>query len=204
MSQAAQRIFHCDLSDTAENFRQCLKAYAPIRSTAEVQSARQAAVLVPLVLRPTGPTVLFTKRTAHLRTHGGQVSFPGGKAEPQDKGAVFTALRETSEEIGLGTDQVEVIGRLDTCTTLSDFRIVPIVGLVTPPFDLRPDPGEVAGVFEVPLESVIEQRLIERKRTEHQGRLWEYYALNWQQWHIYGATAGILKNLVDIVSRGKI
>ena len=103
-----------------------------------------ASVLIPLISHPQGLTVLFTQRTTHLRSHSGQVSFPGGRAEPGDASAEFTALRETEEEIGLSPSAVEVLGRLPDYRTRTGYRVTPVVGLLTPPVAFRPDPNEVA------------------------------------------------------------
>src|SRR5207253_7654072 len=112
---------------------------------------RPAAVLVPLVDYPAGMSVLLTQRTAHLSAHAGQISFPGGRIEADDRDAIAAALRETEEEVGLPRDRVEVAGRLDTYVTGTGFEITPIVGFVEPPFALAIDPFEVAEAFEVPL-----------------------------------------------------
>jgi 8-oxo-dGTP pyrophosphatase MutT (NUDIX family) len=113
---------------------------------------RPAAVLLPIVLHAAGPAVLLTQRTAHLRQHSGQVAFPGGRHEPADRTPVHTALREAHEEVGLEPSRVEVIGRLPEYLTGTGFQVTPVVGLVEPGFEVRPDPHEVAAVFEVPLE----------------------------------------------------
>ena len=110
-----------------------------------------ASVLFPIVLRESGPSVLFTQRTAHLKDHPGQISFPGGRMEPEDSSPAHTALREAAEEIGLSSAHVEILGYLPEYRTVTGFRITPVVAIVTPPFDLCPEPGEVAEVFEVPL-----------------------------------------------------
>ena len=115
------------------------------------QKLTQAAVLVPLVDRPDGLTVLLTQRTDHLRDHAGQVSFPGGRVEPEDPSHEAAALREAEEEVGLPSDRVDLIGRLDLYVTRTGYEVVPIVGIVNPPFPVKPDPFEVAEVFEVPL-----------------------------------------------------
>lgn len=113
---------------------------------------RAAAVLVPLVMRPQGLTVLLTQRTQHLSTHAGQVSFPGGSREPDDPTPIATALRESREEIGLDAGAVEVIGRLPDYVTGTGFRVAPVVGLVRPSIELVADAGEVDEIFEVPLD----------------------------------------------------
>ena len=115
-----------------------------------------AAVLVPIVDRLEGLTVLLTRRTAHLASHAGQISFPGGRIEPDDLDPESAALRETEEEVGLGRDFVELAGRLDTYQTRTGYEITPVVGLVSPAFRLRLDPHEVAAAFEVPLDFLLD------------------------------------------------
>lgn len=156
-----------------------------------------ASVLVPIVLRADGPTLLFTERTAHLTNHAGQVSFPGGRSEPGDALPVDTALRETEEEIGLHRRHVEVIGALPHYLTVTGYRVTPVVGLVTPPFVLTPDPGEVAEIFEVPLAYVMnglhhERRII--SMPDGAGTR-TFYAIPYDGFLIWGATAGMLRNL---------
>lgn len=158
-------------------------------------SLRPAAVLAPIVERPEGLTVLLTRRTDHLANHPGQISFPGGRMEPEDASPEDTALRETEEEIGLGRRHVELVGRLDTYITRTGFEITPIVGMVTPPFDLVPDPDEVAEIFEVPLAFLCDPRNRERHSREVFGRTRNFYALPYGDYYIWGATAGMLVNL---------
>ena len=154
-----------------------------------------AAVLIPLIVHPGELTVLFTQRTAHLKNHSGQVSFPGGRAEPGDASAEFTALRETEEEIGLAMQRVEVLARLPDYRTRTGFRVTPVIGLVAPPLELAPDPREVAEVFEVPLAFLLEERNRQRRTREFQGRQVGYYVFEYGSRVIWGATAGILVNL---------
>lgn len=154
-----------------------------------------ASVLVPLVLRESGTTVLLTQRTAHLNDHAGQVSFPGGRAEPEDRDAAATALREAEEEVGLKPDQVEVIGTLPELFTGTGFRVTPVVGLVTPPLNLRLDDFEVAEVFEPPLQVLLAKDNWRRQQIEHQGRTFDFWAMPWEGYFIWGATAGMLVNL---------
>ena len=161
----------------------------------EAAAITAAAVLVPIVDHPSGLTVIFTKRTSHLKAHSGQVSFPGGRAEPEDPTPEFTALREAEEEIGLAMDRVEVLARLPDYLTRTGFRVTPVVGLITPPFDLAPDPREVEDVFEVPLAFLLDPRNHQRRSREIQGRSVTYYELKYQERSIWGATAGMLVNL---------
>ncbi len=161
----------------------------------------RAAVLVPLVGRPEGTTVLLTRRTDSLSTHAGQVSFPGGRMDAGDRDEEFTALRETQEEIGLDPTHIELLGRLDTYVTRTGFSVTPVVGHVRPPFELRPNPEEVDAVFEVPLAFLLDpaNRALEKRLFEGVERL--FYAYRWQHYYIWGATAGMLVNLVDLMGR---
>ena len=161
---------------------------------------KPAAVLVGLVDWPEGITVLLTQRTEHLQDHAGQISFPGGRIEPQDDGPEDAALRETEEEIGLPRDQIELIGRLDTYETSTGYEVVPVVGLVRPPFVLLPDPHEVADVFEVPLAFILDPNNVETRSRPWQGGRRQFFVLPYQQRYIWGATAGMLVNLAQVLS----
>jgi len=154
-----------------------------------------AAVLVPIVEHPSGLTIIFTKRTTHLKAHSGQVSFPGGRAEPADPTPEFTALREAQEEIGLALERVEVLARLPEYRTRTGFRVTPVVGLLTPPVRLTPDPREVEEVFEVPLAFLLDPKNHRRETRELQGRTVGYYVMRYENRTIWGATAGMLVNL---------
>jgi 8-oxo-dGTP pyrophosphatase MutT (NUDIX family) len=156
---------------------------------------RTTAVLMPVVKRENELTVLFTRRTAHLNDHAGQISFPGGRAEPGDAGAAETAMRETHEEIGLPAERVEVLGELHQYVTVTGYRVTPVVGLVTPPLDLRPDDFEVAEVFEAPLAFLLDAANHQRNSVFWEGRERHYYAIPYQSYYIWGATAGMLMNL---------
>jgi 8-oxo-dGTP pyrophosphatase MutT (NUDIX family) len=161
-----------------------------------------AAVLVPIVTRPEGLSVLFTLRTAHLSAHAGQVSFPGGRVDPADADEAAAALREAEEEIGLARAEIRLIGRLDTYVTRTGFRICPLVGLVAPPLALRPDPQEVAEVFEVPLEFLIDPANRRRESRHYQGRERFFWAIPYEGRYIWGATAGMVVNLSELLSDG--
>ena len=154
-----------------------------------------AAVLIPVVAHAQALSVLFTQRTTHLRSHSGQVAFPGGRAEPGDASAEFTALREVEEEIGLRPESVEVLARLPAYRTRTGYVVTPVVGLLTPPLALRPDPHEVAEIFEVPLAFLIDERNRQRRTREFQGQMVGYYVFEYQDRVIWGATAGMLVNL---------
>lgn len=154
-----------------------------------------AAVLVPVIERSEGLTVLFTQRTAHLNDHAGQVSFPGGRCEETDASPVFTALRETEEEIGLDPALVEVLGILPEYRTGTGFSVTPVVGLVRPPFELNPDSFEVAEIFETPLSFLLDPANHQRHSMEIGGVLRHYYAMPYEGYFIWGATAGMLVSL---------
>lgn len=160
-----------------------------------------AAVLVPLVFRDEGLSVLLTQRTAHLAHHPGQISFPGGRGEPEDANAVATALREAEEEVGLPPSQVEVAGRLDDYVTVTGFRVVPVVGFLTPPLALAPDTFEVADIFEVPLAFILDPANHQRHfRITPTGEKRHYYAIPFEGRYIWGATAGMLINLHEVLT----
>ena len=160
-----------------------------------------AAVLVPVIVRPHGLTVLLTQRTAHLRDHAGQISFPGGRCEVADISPEATALRESFEEVGILPNQVELIGRLPEYFTSTGFRVTPVVGLVMPPLNLRLDDFEVAEVFEVPLAFFLDQNNYRREQREYRGVMRAYWAVPWQSYFIWGATAGMLNSLCHCLSR---
>jgi len=156
-----------------------------------------AAVLFPIVQRAGAPTVLLTQRTAHLRDHAGQISFPGGRVEAEDRSLIDTALRETEEEIGLPRERIEVLGFLPEYRTGTGFRVTPVVGLVLPPFDLRPDPFEVAEVFEVPLSFLLDPANHQEHSMHYRGALRHYFAMPYGDYFIWGATAGMIRSLTD-------
>ncbi len=165
-------------------------------------SPTPAAVLVALMRRASGLTVLLTQRTAHLAHHPGQIAFPGGRLDPGDDGdLVACALRETEEEVGLSPEGVVVLGRLDDYVTGTGFVITPVVGMARPPQSYMPDPFEVAEVFEVPLEFLADPANYRLARREVAGRERQYWVIEWEQRLIWGATAGILVNFAEILAR---
>ncbi|RUO78885.1 CoA pyrophosphatase [Idiomarina tyrosinivorans] len=163
------------------------------------QRLRPAAVLIPIVERRDGLYLVLTKRSRHLRNHAGQISFPGGRYDSTDKNLLNTALRETEEEIGLPREQIEVIGQLQDYPVLSHFRIRPFVAFINPQQPFVAEPSEVAEIFEVSLQEVL------RQHNHYAYRLQKFiydrvYFIPYQQRNIWGATAGIIRELADHIS----
>jgi 8-oxo-dGTP pyrophosphatase MutT (NUDIX family) len=176
----------------------------------EGRTPAAAAVLVPLVQRDAGLTVLLTRRTDHLRDHAGQISFPGGRSEPEDAGPAATALREAHEEVGLAPDHVDVVGALPNYTTVTHFVVTPVIALVQPRFELRLDPFEVAEAFEVPLAWLMNPAHHHRHRFEYEGGQRQFLSMPWhavgtdgqpREYFIWGATAAMLRNLYRFLAR---
>lgn len=161
---------------------------------------RAAAVLVPLVDRSDGLTILLTQRTAHLHAHAGQIAFPGGRIDPGDVDAAAAALRETEEEVGLPRQHITLVGRLDNYVTGTGFEVTPVVGIVTPPFPIVINPAEVAEAFEVPLGYVLDRANHQRVERESAGRRRVFYVLPYEGRNIWGATAGMLVNLAEVLA----
>lgn len=177
--------------------------------TGETRSTA-ASVLVPLVVRERGLEVLLTRRTEHLTAHAGQISFPGGRAEPTDRDAVETALREAEEEIGLWRRHVEVLGMMPAYTTVTGFRVTPVVALVHPPFDLRLDGFEVAQAFEVPLSFLMNPAHHRHHLFQDPHGARRFLSMPWQpapgstspgEFFIWGATAAMLRNLYEFLTQ---
>lgn len=163
-----------------------------------------AAVLVPLVQREHGLQVLLTRRASHLRDHAGQISFPGGRSEPHDASPAATALREAQEEVGLAPHTVQVIGQMPTYSTVTQFVVTPVVGLVVPPFELQLDEQEVAEAFEVPLGYLMNPAHHQRHVFSYDGGQRQFLSMPWRgpgadgvvrDYFIWGATAAMLRNL---------
>jgi 8-oxo-dGTP pyrophosphatase MutT (NUDIX family) len=169
----------------------------------ETGDPRVAAVLVPLVVRDEGLSVLLTLRADHLNDHAGQVSFPGGRHEPADATVTATALREAQEEVGLDPSRVEVLGALPEYLTGTGFRVTPVVGLVHPPFSVKADSFEVAEIFEVPLRFLMEPKNHQVRVLHWEGCERRFFAMPYPRgtpggtgghYFIWGATAGMLRN----------
>jgi 8-oxo-dGTP pyrophosphatase MutT (NUDIX family) len=166
-------------------------------ATPDEMAAVPAAVLIGIVPRPEGPTVLLTQRAATLRSHSAQVAFPGGRVDAVDGSPVVTALREAEEEIGLPRERVRTLGFLDAYLTGTGYRIVPVVALVEPPFSLTLNAHEVDEAFETPLSFLLDPANHRREGREWQGLYRTYYAMPFGDRYIWGATAGMIRNLYE-------
>lgn len=171
-------------------------------SAERTRKLRRAAVLIPVIDRPGGATVMLTRRADHLPAHGGQIAFPGGKVESRDATPVNTALRETLEETGLTDKFVEPLGLLDCYHTSTGFNVVPVLAAVRPGFSLVPDETEVAEIFEVPLEFLMSAGNYQQHAVYWQGGIRRFYAIPYGDYYIWGATAGILRNLYERLYAG--
>jgi 8-oxo-dGTP pyrophosphatase MutT (NUDIX family) len=158
--------------------------------------AKPAAILFPVVARPSGLTVLLTERAGHLSTHAGQVAFPGGRIEP-DETAGDAALREAEEEIGLHAGFVEPIGFLPPYYSGTGYRVQPLVALVDPAMSLNPEPGEVARIFEVPLVEALDLARYRQSTIFWKGKDRTFYILDHEAAYIWGVTAGILRSFAE-------
>ena len=155
----------------------------------------EAAVLAGIVPRANGAQVILTRRTETLRQHGGQVGFPGGRTEPDDRDALAAALRESQEEIALAPTQVQALGYLDPFVTITGYRVTPVVAVIDPDFVAVPQPSEVAEVFEVPLDYLMAADNLRQVEINHRGRVRHVLEYGWPGQRIWGATAAILYNL---------
>ncbi|MBO9422301.1 MULTISPECIES: CoA pyrophosphatase [Stappiaceae] len=162
---------------------------------------RDAAVLIGIRNTAAGPSVVLTQRTPHLKSHAGQVAFPGGKIDPDDNGPVEAALREAQEEIGLDPAQAQPLGHLAPYLTGSGYRVTPIVAEVRDPVQFIPNPDEVEDVFEVPFEFLMNPANHQKLSREWQGKRRYFYAMPFAGRHIWGVTAGIIRSLYDTVYR---
>lgn len=158
-----------------------------------------AAVLLPIVERPGGLTVLFTVRSPGLRHHGGQVSFPGGRLDPGDTGPRDAALRESREEVGLRPELVEVAGFLPNYLTITGYTVTPVIGFVQPEFQPLPDLAEVSEAFEVPLQVLLDPASMRLRQKRYFGVKLPYFEMPWGRHRIWGATAAMLVNFRDML-----
>ncbi len=162
-----------------------------------MEELRPAAVLCPLIARPGGLQLILTTRTADMPTHAGQIAFPGGGMRAGDASLAAAALREAEEEIGLAPDQVEILGGFGAFETISGFLVAPFIGLVSPGFVPRPDPREVADIFETPLSFLMNPANHIRHSREWRGSARVYYAMPFGARYIWGATARMIKGVHD-------
>lgn len=172
-----------------------------ILTPALMSNLRPASVLVPVMQRASGHTVLLTRRADHLRSHKGQISFPGGRRDEEDASAAANALREAFEEVALPPANVEVIGYLDDYPTITRYMVTPVVGIVSGEPLLYPHEDEVAELIEVPLELLLSPQSYERKSFMRSGLKVPFYEVNFGSHRIWGATAGMLWNLCQKVNK---
>ena len=163
--------------------------------------ATPAAVLVPIINRADGLMLMLTLRSTGLPEHAGQISFPGGRVEPEDVSLADAALREASEEVGLAAKHVTILGELAPYETVTGYRVTPVVGWVEPPFELKPDPIEVADVFEVPLAFLLDEHNRQRHFRMFGEMRVEFWAIPYGERYIWGATAGMIL-ILDHTLRG--
>lgn len=166
----------------------------------ETRNLRPAAVLCPITPREDGLHVILTRRADHLKNHAGQIAFPGGKVDPEDRSPLATALREAHEEIGLVSDLVDVLGAIARYETVTGFLVTPFVGVTQPTYQPIVDDNEVAEVFEAPLDFLMNPANIQRVDRVVDGKPRPYYAIPYQDRYIWGATAAMLKNLADRIA----
>ncbi len=180
-------------------------ALSPSTSPVLGKPLKPAAVLILLVNHgdDMGPRVLFTQRTAHLTDHAGQISFPGGRVEVDDRDPVHTALRETEEETGVLATRIEVLGAIPNYSTGTGYLITPVVAWIDGPLDYRPDPKEVAECFEVPFSFLMDTRNHRLESAMYKGRMRSYYAVPYHQRYIWGATAGMLVTLTRVIAHAR-
>ena len=156
---------------------------------------RSAAVLIPILEHNSGFTILLTQRTETMSNHPGQIAFPGGTKEAAESTPEETALRETEEEIGISSADVNILGRMSARDTATGYRVMPIVGLITPPVSLKLAPSEVASVFEVPIEFIVNPSSHSLETREKCGKSHKYYVMPYNDYYIWGLTARILVEL---------
>lgn len=189
-----------EVDPVVSRLRSCFRRVPELEAVVESGAAPSAshiaaAVLVPLVVREEGLSVLMTRRSEHLHHHPGQICFPGGRIEQSDESPTMAAIRETEEEVGLAVDRLEVLGHLPEYFSRTGFRVTPVVALVHPPFELTLDAFEVAESFEVPFDFLMDESNHVQMDTEYQGRPRRVYAMPYGDRNIWGTTAAILVSL---------
>ena len=179
----------------AEKIFEILKSRAP--RTFNARNFKPAAVLVPIQERADGDYLVLTQRAEMLNSHSGQVAFPGGRVDPSDRGAVETALRESQEEIGIDPRDVRVLGELDQVRAAASYLVTPVVGLIPFPYEFRLNASETAAVFSVPIAALLDQSIL--TIDQRFGSEWgPIYHFHYQQWDIWGATARIIKQFLEL------
>ncbi|MGE6109001.1 CoA pyrophosphatase [Aeromonas sobria] len=179
--------------DLLTRFLLQLPSPAPVRPSRP--GLHPAAVLMPLVERADGLHLLLTERSRHLRHHAGEISFPGGRQDPEDESLYRTALRETEEEIGVPASQIRLLGHLPRLPTVSQFEVLPVVGLLDPHYRLGLNEDEVSAAFEVPLHHLLDPARYISMTLQRQGRRDTLYWIPWQHRYIWGATASMIRQL---------
>ena len=160
---------------------------------------RHAAVLLPLFKKEGEYHILFTRRTDQVEHHKGQISFPGGRQDKKDKDLLATALREAQEEMGIEEKDVQILGELDDICTVTDFCVSPFVALIPYPYPFRINRREIAEIIEVPLSALLDERRFRQELRERDGKPFQVYFYQHQDHTIWGATAGMLKQLLDLL-----
>lgn len=171
----------------------------PDKSFIPPAELRAAAVLIPIVDHPGEPTILLTRRSNSLTKHAGQISFPGGRVDPTDRDAVAAALRETREETAIPSDHVTVFGQLAPYRTVTKYEITPVVAALSPGFTAVAEPAEVEEIFEVPLSFILDRSNHQKQSADYKGQTRYFYTMPYGRHYIWGATAAMLINLVDVL-----
>lgn len=196
-----------DISNIEEKLRHAAMNAPPERGDSDLNPGMRpirddlidAAVLIPLIQREEGPSVLLTRRTMTLRDHGGQIAFPGGRRDVTDADLIETALRETEEEVAIARHQVQVLGQMVPYVTRTGYTVTPVIGSIRPPITPRPEPREVDEIFEVPLNFLLNRANHQRHSRDVGGVTRRFYAIPFGSFYIWGATAGMIVNLTDIL-----
>jgi len=189
-----------DVEPLFEELRERLEKTPPKSLNLPGLVLREASVLIPLFFREGAPHVLFTKRTESLRNHAGQISFPGGARDESDPTPLHTALRETHEELGIPPHQIEVLGLLDEIPTITQFRVVPFVGVIPSNFPYLANSAEIEQIIEVPIAHLLKPEIQRMQVREVFGGEREIYFYDYREHVIWGATARMLRNLLQIIA----